>query len=376
MANIRFNNVQKSYGPFQAIRNFDLSVEDGDFCVFVGPSGCGKSTALKMLAGLEATSGGTIEIGGRDVTDLGPGKRDIAMVFQNYALYPHMTVRANIGFGLKMRNMDKAEINAKVEEAAAMLELTDYLDRRPRALSGGQRQRVALGRAIVREPSAFLMDEPLSNLDAKLRVQTRSEIVKLQKRLGVTTIYVTHDQVEALTMATKIVVMRGGVIQQIGTPEDLFETPANLFVAGFIGSPGMNFFRGPVEVENGRAVTRFGDQKVTLNVAPEKLSGTHAIFGIRPEHMVVGDTTMPGAPVALSLVESLGTEKILHFPTPKGQALEGDTGIEGSDDAERDAQTMLARVIDDRRYRDGETVHVALPEGKVHVFDPDSHVAL
>ncbi|RVV99456.1 sn-glycerol-3-phosphate ABC transporter ATP-binding protein UgpC [Mesobaculum littorinae] len=374
MATIDFKNVQKSYGEVHAIRDFTLHVEEGDFCVFVGPSGCGKSTALKMLAGLEATTGGTISIGGRDVTDAGPGKRDIAMVFQNYALYPHMSVRSNIGFGLKMRGQDKAEINRRVEAAAETLELTDYLDRRPRALSGGQRQRVALGRAIVREPSAFLMDEPLSNLDAKLRVQTRSEIVNLQKRLGVTTIYVTHDQVEALTMATKIVVMRGGVIQQIGSPETLFAQPANIFVAGFIGSPGMNFFRGPVEVVDGRAQTRFGEQVVPLSVAPDALRGGEAIFGIRPEHLKIGGDT--GTPVALGLVESLGTEKILHFPTPEGQAIGSLQKVIGSDDAGRDSATMLARVIDDRRYTDGETVRVALPEGKVHVFDPETQKAL
>ncbi|WP_116083352.1 ABC transporter ATP-binding protein [Tropicimonas sp. IMCC34011] len=375
MATIDFDNVQKSYGEVHAIRDFTLHVEDGDFCVFVGPSGCGKSTALKMLAGLEATSAGSISIGGRDVTELGPGKRDIAMVFQNYALYPHMSVRSNIGFGLKMRGQDKADINRRVEAAAETLELTSYLDRRPRALSGGQRQRVALGRAIVREPSAFLMDEPLSNLDAKLRVQTRSEIVNLQKRLGVTTIYVTHDQVEALTMASKIVVMRGGVIQQIGSPDTLFAEPANIFVAGFIGSPGMNFFRGPVEIENGRAQTRFGEQVVPLSVSPDRLPRGEAIFGIRPEHLKIGGET-GGTPVSLGLVESLGTEKILHFPTPEGQAIHSLQKVIGSDDAARDSTTMLARVIDDRRYSDGEHVRVALPEGKVHVFDPETQKAL
>jgi multiple sugar transport system ATP-binding protein len=373
MANVSFARVRKSYGAVEAIRDFNLEVGDGEFCVLVGPSGCGKSTALKMLAGLEPTTGGTISIGGRDVTDLGPGKRDIAMVFQNYALYPHMSVRSNIGFGLKMRGVDRTEINRKVEEAAQILELSDYLDRRPRALSGGQRQRVALGRAIVREPSAFLMDEPLSNLDAKLRVQTRAEIVKLQKRLGVTTIYVTHDQTEALTMATRIVVMRSGVIQQVGTPDELFHHPANLFVAGFIGSPGMNFFRGPVEVEDGRAFTRFAGARVALDLAPAKLSGGEAIFGIRPEHIQLAGV---GAELGLTLVENLGTEKILHFEMPTDQLVsdaEARLGVAGE---ERDVRSVLVRVIDDRRYRDGERVALQLPASKIHVFDPRTHEAI
>ncbi|KAJ54413.1 glycerol-3-phosphate ABC transporter ATP-binding protein [Actibacterium mucosum KCTC 23349] len=372
MATIEFNQIQKSYGGVQAIRDFNLTVDDGDFCVFVGPSGCGKSTALKMLAGLEPTSGGEIAIGGRDVTDLGPGKRDIAMVFQNYALYPHMSVRSNIGFGLKMHGLPKAEIDRKVAEVADILELSDYLDRKPRALSGGQRQRVALGRAIVREPSAFLMDEPLSNLDAKLRVQTRAEIVKLQKRLGVTTIYVTHDQVEALTMATKIVVMRKGVIQQIGSPETLFDTPANLFVAGFIGSPGMNFFRGPVEKEGDVAFTRFAGARIKLAVPAGQLPFDNAIFGIRPEHIRIGGE---GAEIGLTLVESLGTEKILHFQTPEGQEF-NDADTAADHDDERDASSMLARVIDDVRYADGQAIRVHLPEDKIHVFNPDTHTAL
>ncbi|WKC22524.1 ABC transporter ATP-binding protein [Rhizobium sp. SSA_523] len=368
-----FNNVQKRYGQFKAIHDFNLHVEDGELCVFVGPSGCGKSTILKMLAGLEETTSGTISIGGRDVTDLGPGSRDIAMVFQNYALYPHMTVRSNIGFGLKMRGVAREKIDKAVNHAAEMLELTDYLDRRPRALSGGQRQRVALGRAIVREPSAFLMDEPLSNLDAKLRTQTRSEIVKLQKRLGVTTIYVTHDQVEALTMASKIVVMRAGIIQQVGSPEELFNRPSNLFVAGFIGSPGMNFFRGPLEIEGDRAFTRFGGQRVAIGRKPLKDGAKEAIFGIRPEHLVIGEE---GVPVDVSLVESLGTEKILHFPTPKGQEADAVDTVVASDENARDKTTMLARVIDDHRYRDGETIRITLPEGKVHIFDAVTHEAL
>ncbi len=373
MATVEFNRIKKSYGSVEAIRDFNLSVDDGDFCVFVGPSGCGKSTALKMLAGLEPTSSGSIHIGGRDVTELGPGKRDIAMVFQNYALYPHMSVRKNIGFGLKMRGMAGSEINARVEEAAKILELTNYLDRKPRALSGGQRQRVALGRAIVREPSAFLMDEPLSNLDAKLRVQTRSEIVNLQKRLGVTTIYVTHDQTEALTMASKIVVMRDGVIQQVGTSEQLFRHPCNIFVAGFIGSPGMNFFRGPVEMDGARPVTRFAGQAVPLPETAAELAGRDMVFGIRPEHIRLESG---GLNTGLTLVESLGTEKILHFATPPGQSLTAAEADFGPDDQDRDVGSMLIRVIDDHVYSEGQSVSMHFPVDKIHVFDPASHRAI
>jgi multiple sugar transport system ATP-binding protein len=373
MATVEFSQITKSYGAVEAIRDFNLSIEDGDFCVFVGPSGCGKSTALKMLAGLEATTSGTISIGGKDVTELGPGKRDIAMVFQNYALYPHMTVRRNIGFGLKMRGLSASEINAKVEEAAKILELSPYLDRKPRALSGGQRQRVALGRAIVREPSAFLMDEPLSNLDAKLRVQTRSEIVNLQKRLGVTTIYVTHDQTEALTMASKIVVMRDGMIQQIGSSDDLFNHPQNIFVAGFIGSPGMNFFRGPVRMEGDTPVTQFAGTDVPLPAKAAAMAGRDMIFGIRPEHIQVGAGDIG---VQLGLVESLGTEKIIHFPTPDGQSLSTDEADFGPDDQDRDVKSMLVRVIDDHTYAEGQNVQMILPTQKIHVFDPDTQQAI
>ena len=364
MASVQFREVTKTYGAFEAIKLFDLDIEDGEFCVLVGPSGCGKSTALKMLAGLEATTNGSILIGGRDVTDLGPGKRDIAMVFQNYALYPHMSVRKNIGFGLKMHGVDRAEIDRRVDEAARSLELTPYLERKPRELSGGQRQRVALGRAIVREPSVFLMDEPLSNLDAKLRVQTRAEIVKLQRRLGVTTIYVTHDQVEALTMADKIVVMRNGVIQQVGSPTQLFERPANLFVAGFIGSPGMNFFHGEVASEGGALLTSFNGQRVELPADAAPVAATRATFGIRPEHIKLGAT---GIAAPLSLVESLGTEKVLHLPIPGGQSLtSGEVTFRA--DEQRDASELLVRVIDDVRYTEGDTVHLQLPIDKIHVF--------
>ena len=290
MATVQFDQITKSYGAVEAIRDFNLDIEDGEFCVFVGPSGCGKSTALKMLAGLEATSGGTISIGGRDVTELGPGKRDIAMVFQNYALYPHMSVRKNIGFGLKMHGLPANDINAKVEEAARVLELTPYLDRKPRALSGGQRQRVALGRAIVREPAAFLMDEPLSNLDAKLRVDMRTEIKKLHQKLKTTIVYVTHDQIEALTLSTRIAVMFGGHVQQLGTPKEIYDNPANMFVAGFMGSPSMNLFPARIAMENGRAVAMAGLADGTEATLPfpegkgfEAHDGREIVLGLRPE---------------------------------------------------------------------------------------------
>ncbi|MCR8724644.1 ABC transporter ATP-binding protein [Frigidibacter sp. ROC022] len=374
MATIEFRNVSKTYGGGAvALSDFSLSVADGEFCVFVGPSGCGKSTALKLLAGLEATSGGEIHIGGENVTDHGPGKRDIAMVFQNYALYPHMSVRSNIGFGLKMHGVPRAEVARKVEEAAALLELTDYLDRKPRALSGGQRQRVALGRAIVREPKAFLMDEPLSNLDAKLRVQTRSQIVMLQRRLGVTAIYVTHDQTEALTMADRIVVMRKGLIQQVGSPDELFHHPANMFVAGFIGSPGMNFFRAPIERDGEQVFLTFCGARMSLNPAADLSGlGDEAVFGIRPEHVVIGEAA-GGPALTVDLVESLGTEKVLHLALPDAYRMSLAGTDLGGEKGDVQREGLLVRVIDDRSFRAGESLPVRFPADKIHVFDPRSH---
>ena len=267
MASIHFDGVSKVYGDGTcAVDTLDLEIEEGEFMVFVGPSGCGKTTALRMVAGLEEISSGAVLIGERPVNDVSPKDRDIAMVFQNYALYPHMTVAQNLAFGLKLRHISKDDADRRVRDAAAALDLEDYLERKPKALSGGQRQRVALGRAIVREPAAFLMDEPLSNLDAALRVQTRAEILKLQKRLGTTTIYVTHDQVEAMTMGDRIAVMRKGTLQQLGTPEELYTRPANTFVATFIGSPAMNLVPAPV-----------------LGLGPDPL-----LVGFRPEHIRVG----------------------------------------------------------------------------------------
>jgi multiple sugar transport system ATP-binding protein len=372
MAGIRIQNVTKSYGPLTVLKDFTLEIADGEFVVFVGPSGCGKSTMLKILAGLEEASSGTIHIGDRDVTDLAPGDRDIAMVFQNYALYPHLTVRKNMGFGLKMRGTPAAEIDRRVVEAARILGVDHLLDRRPRALSGGQRQRVALGRAIVREPQAFLMDEPLSNLDAKLRVHTRAEISALHKRLGVTTIYVTHDQIEAMTMADRIVIMKDGVIQQIADPDTMFRKPANLFVAGFIGSPGMNFLRSPVTSNEGRAAVRLFGQPVVLP-APASLAGRDIVIGIRPEHFVqgAGPVTVDVAP---RLVESLGSEKYIYIDVPE----ENRTTLvrTGGTEEERRADTIIARLMNAEEPATGGRLTVSFDPSRLHLFDAKTHESI
>jgi len=318
MAEIVIDNVSKRYeNGFNALHNVSFTVAEGEFMVVVGPSGCGKTTLLRMVAGLETTTDGEIRIGGRVVNNDTPAERDLAMVFQNYALYPHMTVEQNIGYALKLRKVPKDEIRAKVRQAADILSLTEYLDRRPGQLSGGQRQRVAMGRAIVREPSAFLMDEPLSNLDAKLRVQMRAEVLQIQRRVGVATLYVTHDQVEAMTMGDRVVVMRAGVLQQCDTPQTLYDRPANVFVAAFVGSPSMNLFYATLG-DDGRSL-RVGSQTVTLSDAvlaerPHLASyqGRELVVGIRPE-----DLTLEGSGDALSVkvghVEGLGSELMAHF---------------------------------------------------------------
>ena len=300
MASVTLSDVKKSYGQAEVIHGVDISIADGEFVVLVGPSGCGKSTLLRMLAGLETITDGTIEIGDIVVNDLEPKERDIAMVFQNYALYPHMTVAANMGFSLRHRRTSKAEIAERVEWAAGILGLTEYLDRYPRQLSGGQRQRVAMGRAIVRNPKVFLFDEPLSNLDAKLRVVMRGEIKALHQRLRTTTVYVTHDQVEAMTMADKIVVLNGGRIEQIGAPLDLYDRPANLFVAGFIGSPSMNFIPGTIRPDG------FAAEGIVLPL-PEGVDGAgkQAIYGIRPEHFALSPD---GLAAEVLVVEPMGSE--------------------------------------------------------------------
>lgn len=327
MGKIVLNQVTKSFGDTQVIPPLDLTIEDGEFTVFVGPSGCGKSTLLRLIAGLEDVSSGSIEIAGREATQLKPAQRELAMVFQSYALYPHMSVRKNIAFPLKMAKMDKAEIDRRVESAADILNLTDYLDRRPGQLSGGQRQRVAIGRAIVREPSAFLFDEPLSNLDAALRVGMRLEISELHKRLSTTMIYVTHDQVEAMTMATKIVVLRAGVIEQVGSPLELYNTPRNRFVAGFIGSPKMNFIEGALAAEH----------------------GAHCI-GIRPEHIDVSATegSIQGT---INVSEHLGSDTFFHV------------------NCEALNTTLTVRVDGEVGFNRGDTVFLTPKADLIHRFD-------
>ena len=352
MATVTFDNASRIY-PGQerpAVDNLNIEIADGEFLVLVGPSGCGKSTSLRMLAGLEEIDAGRILIGERDVTDVPPKDRDIAMVFQNYALYPHMTVADNMGFALKIAGTPKAEIRQRVEDAAAILDLTEYLDRKPKALSGGQRQRVAMGRAIVRSPQVFLMDEPLSNLDAKLRVSTRTQIASLQRRLGVTTVYVTHDQTEAMTMGDRVAVLDRGVLQQIDTPRRMYDHPNNVFVAGFIGSPAMNL----VEEQLTDQGARFGD--AILPVDRTTLSGTDektVTVGVRPEDLDIA-TDGQGIPVEVDVVEELGADAFIY-----GRR----AGAEETD------KPFIARVDGRRPPQKGETVHFRPKENHVHLFD-------
>ncbi len=329
-----------------AVDHLDLEVADGEFLVLVGPSGCGKSTTLRMLAGLEDVSSGRILIGSTDVTTLPPRARDIAMVFQNYALYPHMTVAENMGFALKIAGTPKAQIATRVAEAAALLGLTDYLWRRPKELSGGQRQRVAMGRAIVRAPRVFLMDEPLSNLDAKLRVQTRTQIAALQRRLGTTTVYVTHDQVEAMTMGDRVAVLSDGVLQQVAAPRDLYDRPANLFVAGFMGSPAMNLMELPV-VDGG---VGFGATTIPVpRAVVDAAGGRNVTIGVRPEHLALAES---GLAVTVEVVEELGSDAFLYSRTP---------GLD---------HPVVARTDWRDPPRKGATVHLSVPDpSTVHVFD-------
>jgi multiple sugar transport system ATP-binding protein len=345
MGAIQLNKVEKWFGNLQVIKGIDLDIKDGEFVIFVGPSGCGKSTLLRLISGLEETSRGAIEIDGRDVTALPPSGRGLSMVFQSYALYPHMSVRENVGFGLKTAGLPKAEIDRKVNAAAEVLKLDDYLDRRPKALSGGQRQRVAIGRAIVREPSAFLFDEPLSNLDAALRVEMRFEVARLHKSLGTTMIYVTHDQVEAMTLADKIVVLQSGRIEQVGSPRELYERPDNLFVAQFIGSPKMNVL--PCSVEGGR----FSLQGHGGGTYPHAGSaGVPVKLGIRPEHVrVVGEGEGHCAGV-VEVAEYLGADTFLYV------ALDG-------------LGTILVRINGSDDVAEGARVGLAFDESRMHFFD-------
>jgi sn-glycerol 3-phosphate transport system ATP-binding protein len=348
MARILLNDLRKSYAGQQVIHGITMDIPNGEFVVIVGPSGCGKSTLLRMVAGLESISSGTVEINDRIVNDLEPRQRDIAMVFQNYALYPHMSVRENMAYGLKIAKMSKAEIEKAVARVAAMLELEPYLDRKPRALSGGQRQRVAMGRALVREPSAFLLDEPLSNLDAKLRVQMRLQIKDLHLRTGQTTLYVTHDQVEAMTLADRLIVMNKGVAEQIATPHEVYMHPASEFVAGFIGSPAMNIFT--IGCENGVAVLP-GGHRLPLPDLPG--NGTFRL-GCRPEDLEIVDEGSPSIPVVLRSVEWLGADAF------------GYGVIEGSDDL------VTLRLSGNTAIARGDRLHVAPFAGRFHVFAPDT----
>ena len=365
MARIAFEHVSKNYsGDALAVNDLNLEINDGEFLVLVGPSGCGKTTALRCLAGLEDITDGQIIIGDRVVNDLPPKDRDIAMVFQSYALYPHMTLFENMAFSIRMRKRPKAEIESKVREAAQILGLENLLDRKPGALSGGQRQRVALGRAIVRDPAAFLMDEPLSNLDAKLRVQTRAEIARLHQRLGTTIVYVTHDQVEAMTMGDRIAVMRDGVLQQVGTPKMLYEAPANRFVAGFIGSPAMNFLTGRVKVEGDKVALALDGLEIALSGRAATLARTRGVdselvVGMRPEHFDAAASAAEGTisvPATVEVVEFLGNEELIH------------ANVAGND--------VVALVPSARGVAVGDKVTLVIADSVVHAFDPASDAVI
>lgn len=385
MAEIVLDNVTKQYPDGStAVHGVDIEIADGEFIILVGPSGCGKSTTLNMIAGLEDITSGNLLIGGERVNERAPKDRDIAMVFQSYALYPHMSVRENIAFPLTLAKMPKAEVAAKVDEAARILDLGQYLDRKPANLSGGQRQRVAMGRAIVRSPKAFLMDEPLSNLDAKLRVQMRAEIARLQSRLNTTTVYVTHDQTEAMTLGDRVVVMRSGHVQQIGTPQELYNTPANLFVAGFIGSPSMNFLPGRlagdgIDTPIGR-VTLPDHQQIVANAQRAQSSG-EVLIGIRPEHLEDSALVDPlarskGATFVarVDVLESMGSDIYAYFtldhaPTPANAQL---AELSADAGAEIGGGQMIARLSPESRVRRGEDVELFYDAGKVAVFDQAS----
>ena len=368
MAGLSLRNVCKVYpNGFEAVKDFNLEISDQEFIIFVGPSGCGKSTTLRMIAGLEDISSGELRIGERLVNDVEPKDRDIAMVFQNYALYPHMTVYENMAFGLKLRKVPKDEIDKMVKEAAKILDLTPLLDRKPKALSGGQRQRVAMGRAIVRNPKVFLMDEPLSNLDAKLRVQMRIEIAKLHQRLGTTIIYVTHDQTEAMTLGTRIVVMKDGVIQQVDTPQNLYDKPQNLFVAGFMGSPQMNFLDAIVEVSGETAYLNVAGHSIPLPPQKSKklieggYDGKSVTFGIRPEDVYDSEMYVETSPMSvfestIKVYELLGAEVFLYF--------------------DLEMFPMTARVDSRTMARPGDTIKFALDVEKIHVFDKETEMVI
>ncbi|MDX3227231.1 sn-glycerol-3-phosphate ABC transporter ATP-binding protein UgpC [Streptomyces sp. ME19-01-6] len=368
MATVTYDKATRIYPGTEkpAVDQLEIDIEDGEFLVLVGPSGCGKSTSLRMLAGLEDVNGGSIRIGDRDVTHLPPKDRDIAMVFQNYALYPHMSVAQNMGFALKIAGVNKTEIRQKVEEAAKILDLTDYLDRKPKALSGGQRQRVAMGRAIVREPQVFLMDEPLSNLDAKLRVQTRTQIASLQRRLGITTVYVTHDQVEAMTMGDRVAVLKDGLLQQVDSPRNMYDRPNNLFVAGFIGSPAMNLVEVPI-TDGG---VKFGNSVVpvsreALSAAADKGDRTVTV-GVRPEHF---DVVEEGGAVAKTLAkESKDAPAGLAVTVNVVEELGADGYVYGTAEVGGEVKDLVVRVNGRAVPEKGAQLHVVPRPGETHVF--------
>ena len=400
MAQIEFESVSKIFDDgTQAVDALDLTIEDGELMVFVGPSGCGKTTALRMLAGLEDITEGTIRIGDRVVNDLSPKERDVAMVFQNYALYPHMTVEANLAFGLKLRKLPKQQIAERVRRAATILEIDEFLERKPRALSGGQRQRVAMGRAIVREPQAFLMDEPLSNLDAKLRVQMRAEIHQLQRRLSVTTVYVTHDQTEAMTLGDRVAVMLDGRLQQVDTPQALYDRPVNEFVAAFIGSPSINMVEAELGRSDGRLSVSFGGHRLTLDdelarrhPALERYAGRSVLLGIRPEDFEdagLGSSAPADRRLATvcSLTEPLGAEVLVYFPVSAPGKAAGDGGANGPHADSNEGtlgtatvvggtSTLVARVSPRTRISEGSRIELAVDTSRLYFFDPETRTAV
>jgi len=383
MGGIELDALTKVYADgTRAVDSLDLDVADGEFVVFVGPSGCGKTSALRMIAGLEDITSGEVRVGGKVVNDLPPRARDMAMIFQNYALYPHMNVFENMAFGLKMRGIDKAEIRRRVDGAAKILGLSEVLNKRPRHLSGGQRQRVAMGRAIVREPSAFLMDEPLSNLDAKLRVQMRAEIARIQRDLEVTTIYVTHDQSEAMTLGDRVCVLRGGILQQVDRPQVLYDRPANLFVAGFIGSPAMNF----VEATAAGDTVTFGPHTLPVADRPglRQYAGKRVALGIRPEDMRTGGANGAAIVVVVDIKEDMGSEVFLHFavdaPPVRNEEVRdivGEEALEAADEqTHHHGSPFIARVERGTAAREGDRVTLAVDTGRLHFFDLDSGDAI
>jgi multiple sugar transport system ATP-binding protein len=388
MAEIVLDGVTKVFADgYEAVKDMNLDIADGEFMILVGPSGCGKSTALRMIAGLDDISSGQLTIGGEQVNDRAPKDRDVAMVFQNYALYPHMTVRENMGFALKLAGVDKGEIDRKVEETAQTLDLSEHLDRRPANLSGGQRQRVAMGRAIVRDPKAFLMDEPLSNLDAKLRVQMRTEVARLQTQLGTTTVYVTHDQTEAMTLGDRVAVMRAGVLQQVGTPAELYDNPRNLFVAGFIGSPAMNFM--PAELRGGKVVLPIGEVDVG-ELAGGRGDG-EVVAGLRPENFedvgVAGDLKQERGLVfeaEVDLVESLGSDLYAYFHI-ESEGVQSDQLADlvedrldetGAANIREGQEQVVARLDPTSKVRRGESAELWADTAKLHLFDPENGESL